>query len=170
MIKGIGIMTGIHSLIPLYAMFNGLNLINSYLPLVLIYLFHSIAFSVFTIKTYLDHLPAGLQETALLEGMKPAAYLLKVLFPLSWPVIATSVMISFLNAWNGFLAPLLFLNDDAKYTISIKLYSFVGSIGSGEPQWNLFAATSVVNLGFIIILFLFLKNKLAYSPVTEYED
>ncbi len=166
----IGITGGMHSLIPLYAIFRSLGLLDSYSPLILIYLSHTVPFSLFTIKAYLDHMPKSLRENALLEGMHPISYLLKVLFPLSLPVISTSVMVAFLNAWNGFLAPLLLLNDDSKYTISIKLYSLVGSIASGNPRWNLFAAASIVNIALLSLIFLRFKKPLRHTALFELED
>lgn len=169
-IQIIGITGGMHLLIPLYSIFRSLRLLNSYLPLVLIYLSHSVPFSLFTIKAYLDSMPASLRENALLEGMGPISYLVKVLFPLSFPVITTSVMAAFLSAWNGFLAPLLFLNDDSKYTISVKLYSLIGNIASGNPKWNLFAAASLVNIILLSFLFIHFKNPLTKTAIIEYQD
>lgn len=166
----IGITGGMHSLIPLYAIFRSLGMLNSYSPLILIYLSHTVPFSLFTIKAYLDHIPKSLRENATLEGMHPISYMLKVLLPLSLPVISTSVMVAFVNAWNGFLVPLLFLNDDSKYTISVKLYSLIGSIASGNPKWNLFAAASIVNIALLSMIFLRFKRPLQHTALFEFED
>ena len=77
------------------------------------------------------------------------------------------MMTAFIAGWNGFQAPLLFLNDESLYPISLKLYSYVGNLGSGSPVWNLFAAASVINTLFIGIIFLKFKNPLGYSPASE---
>lgn len=89
--------------------------------------------------------------------------------PLSGLILATSIMVSFLGAWNGFTVPLLFLTDDARYTIGIKLYSFVGSVASGNPKWSLFAAASVVNLIAISVIFLRFRNPLQTTTIEETE-
>ncbi len=62
------------------------------------------------------------------------------------------VLYAFIGAWNGFLAPLVFLTDDARYPISLKLFSLVGNIASGTPRWNLFAAGSLLNLALVAAL------------------
>ena len=71
--------------------------------------------------------------------MSGPGYAFRILLPLSLPPLFTAVMTAFIGAWNGFLAPLLFLNDEKHYTISLKLYSWVGTLGSGNPVWNLFS-------------------------------
>ena len=64
----------------------------------------------------------------------------------------------------------VFLNDDSKYTISIKLYTFIGSIASGNPRWNLFAAASIVNIALISLLFLSFKRPLQQTRLFEYAE
>jgi len=161
---------GMHALIPLYAIFRGMGLIGSYVPLVLIYAAHALPFALFTTTAFLEKLPASLWENALAEGMSRSAFLLRIQAPLALPVIGTSMIVAFLGAWNGFLAPLLFLTDDARYTVSVKLYSLVGTIAGGSPKWNLFAAASVINLGLLFAVLLRFRRPLQSSILTHYED
>ncbi len=169
-IQIIGIAGGMHSLIPLYRIFRSLGLINTYIPLILIYLYHSIPFALFILTAYMETLPASFRDLARLEGMSSLSYAFRILLPLSMPPLITAVMTAFISGWNGFQAPLLFLNDEKLYTISLKLYSYVGNLGSGSPIWNLFAAASVINTLFIGILFIRFKNPMGYSPVSENTD
>jgi len=161
------VLSGVHSLIPLFVFFRIFKLTDSYLPLILIYLSHAIPFSLLTLKTYLEHFPPSFYELARLEGMPERTYLWKVLFPLSLSPIATSMIHTFLNAWNGFLAPMIFLNDDARYPLSVKLYTYVGSVSSGDPKWGLFSAASILNLILIFALFGPLRRPLFQSIVSE---
>lgn len=162
-----GIAGGMHSLIPLYRIFLSLGLINTYIPLILIYLYHALPFSLFILTAYLETIPASFRDLALIEGVSPFVYTFRILLPISLPPLFTSIMVAFIGSWNGFQAPLLFLNDEKLYTISLKLYSYVGNLGSGTPLWNLFAAASVVNTLFIGILFLRFKNPISISPLSE---
>lgn len=161
------VLSGVHSLIPLFVFFRVFQLTDTYLPLILIYLSHAIPFSLLTLKTYLEHFPPSFYELARMEGMPERSYLWKVLFPLSLSPIATSMIHTFLNAWNGFLAPMIFLNDDAKYPLSVKLYTYVGSVSSGDPKWGLFSAASILNLILVFALFGPLRRPLFQSVLSE---
>ena len=169
-IQIVGITGGMHSLIPLYSLFASMGLINSYLPIILIYITHSIPFSLFTIKAYLDDIPASFKDAARIEGLTSLRYIVRILVPVSIPAITTSVMVAFMSAWNGFLVPLLFLNDDSKYTISVKLFSMVGSVASGNPKWNLFAASSIFNCLIIGLVFLRFRRPVQTTSLKDHED
>lgn len=168
-VQVVGMSGGLHMLIPLFWLFRLLGLIGSYVPLVLIYLLHALPVSLLAASEYLRSLPAGLEDHARLEGASPLAYLARVLVPLSLPTIAASMVIGFLGAWNGFLAPLVFLTDDLRYPISLKLFSLVGNIASGSPRWNLFAAGALLNLAVIAVLVTALRRPLQTTEVSQYE-
>ncbi|HWR12144.1 MAG TPA: ABC transporter permease subunit [Rectinemataceae bacterium] len=165
-LQALGMTGGVHSLIPLFILFRLLGLLGGYVPLVTVYLFHALPFSLFTLKAFLDRLPPSYEEEAALEGMKPLAYLLKIVAPLSAPALAAAMMTAFISAWNGFLVPLVFITDDRLYTIGVKLHSYVGSVASGNPQWNLFAASSVINMIFVGLLLWRFKNPLKRNDAT----
>ncbi len=163
----IGLYGGMHSLIPLYAFFRRLHLIDSYIPLILIYLNHSIPTALFTSLSYMEKIPASFEEQALLEGIRPLTYFRRILLPLSLPIIAVNMLLAFIAAWNGFMAPLLFINTEHNFPISVKLFSLVGNLASGFPQWNLFAAASVINCLIIVLLFYRFRNPLRENKLKE---
>jgi len=158
---------GMHSLIPLYRIFIALRLVDTFVPLILIYLYHALPFSLFVLTAYLGTVPPSLRDIATIEGMSLPAYTFRVLLPLSLPAIGTAVMAAFIGAWNGFLPALLFLNREELYPISMKLHEWVGSLASGTPVWNLFAATSVVNMALVGFLLLRFKNPMRISPLMD---
>lgn len=168
-LQALGMTGGIHSLIPLFIVFRILGLLGGYLPLVTVYLFHAVPFSLFALKAFLDRLPPSYEEAAALEGIGPLAYMTRIIAPLCAPALATAMMAAFISAWNGFLVPLVFLTDDRLYTIGVKLHSYVGSVASGNPRWNLFAAASVINLIFVGFLLWRFKNPLARNDSSEDE-
>ena len=169
-LQALGSAGGMHSLVPLYALARRLGLTDSYIPVVAVYLFHALPFALFTTTAWLDSLPKSLEEYADLEGASRPRVFFSILVPLSLPALATCAMTAFISAWNGFLAPLLFLDDDAKYTIGIRLFSYVGSVASGNPQWNRFAAASIVNLLIVGIVLWRLKGPLGKAPLSEHDD
>lgn len=170
LVQALGAAGGMHSLVPLYGIFRGLGLVDSYVPVVFVYLFHAAPFALFIATAFLEGLPPSLEESAEIEGAGRGRIFFSILFPLSLPVAVTAAMCAFLAAWNGFLVPLLFLNDDAKYTIAIRLYTYVGSLASGAPKWNRFAAASLVNLLVVALVLWRLKGPLGRAPTSEYEE
>lgn len=148
----LGTLGGMHSLVPLFMIFIMLNLINTFQGLILVYTVHAIPFALVTIKNFFEGKPRELREPALIEGATTLQYLRYILLPLSKPIIKTAMILAFLGAWNGFTAPLLFLTEESMYPVSLKLYTYVGSVASGNPKWNLFAAASVINLILIRLL------------------
>ena len=163
----VGVIGGMHTLVPLYSIFRTMGMIDSYFPVVLVYISHAIPFSVFTIRTYLESVPESLEDQAKIDGVGPVAFGFRILLPLSRPVLTTSFIVAFLGAWNGFLAPLLFILSDSKYTMGVKLYTYVGSLGSGNPQWNLFGAAATINLLVMGVIFYTFRGYLGKTPLSE---
>lgn len=161
---------GVHSLIPLYDLWRRLGLLGGYAPVVLVYLYHSLPVALFTLTEYLRDQPPSFKDEARLEGLGSLGYLLRIQLPLALPALGATAMIAFLSAWNGFMAPLVFLNDDATYTIAVRLHAYVGSIASGSPQWNRFAAASIVNIVIVSLLFRKFKKPLASSALSDQAD
>ncbi len=161
---------GVHSLIPLYDLWRRIGLLGGYGPVILVYLYHSVPIALFALSAFLRDQPPSFREAARLEGMDMLAYIFRIQLPLSLPAIGTSAMIAFLSAWNGFLAPLVFLDDDAKYTIAVKLHAYVGSIASGAPKWSRFAAASIVNIAIIGFLFWRFKRPLTRTSLADHNE
>lgn len=161
---------GMHSLIPLYRLFIVLGLIDTYIPLILIYLYHALPFTLFILTAYLSTVPSALRDIARIEGVSDFRYAYLILLPLSLPALLTTVMSAFIGAWNGFLPALLFLNDERLYPISMRVYGWVGNLASATPVWNLFAAASVVNTALIMLLLLRFRNPMQVSPLTDFPE
>lgn len=161
---------GVHSLIPLYELWRRLGLLGGYAPVVIVYLYHSLPVALFALTEFMRDQPASFRDAAKLEGLGSLGYLIRVQLPLALPAIGATAMIAFLSAWNGFMAPLVFIDDDSRYTIAVKLHSYVGSIASGSPKWNRFAAASLVNIAIVGLLFRLFKKPLPGSALSDQID
>jgi ABC-type glycerol-3-phosphate transport system permease component len=166
----LGLTTGMHALVPLYLLFRRLGLIGSFLPVTVIYTAHSIPFALLALRASLRSLPPSLADAARAEGMGRWSYLVRVIAPLAVPTLVVIGAVGFLSTWNGFLVPLVFLSDDARFPVSVKLFSLLGSIGSANPRWNLFAAGSVVNLVVVGALTLAVRRPMREGPLAEAGD
>ncbi len=161
---------GVHSLIPLYELWRRMGLLGGYLPVILVYIYHAAPTALLALSAFLRDQPKSLKDAANLEGMGRLDWLIRVQLPLALPALGASAMLAFLAAWNGFLAPLIFLDDDTKYTIAIRLHSYVGSIASGAPKWNRFAAASLVNVAIVAVLFWRFKKPLSRSALADHGE
>ncbi len=149
---------GIHSLIPLFTVFVVVRLIDTHVPLVLLYAFQAAPIAFIVIHSFVRELPSSLFDTARIAGAGTGQYFRRILFPICGPAVINAALISFLTAWNGFLIPLIFLTDQRKFPISMYLHNTVGTIASGAPAWGLFAAGSVVNVVLLAVLFLLVRR------------
>ncbi|KLO22295.1 hypothetical protein X275_06360 [Marinitoga sp. 1197] len=150
---------GVHSIIALFMVFKSLNLLNSLFGLSLVYTTHTLPMATFLIKGYIDKIPKELEENAILDTTKIKSYFY-IIFPLTIPAILVSALIGFMKGWNGFIPALMLLNKDSLYPISVKLYSFIGELGTSYPKWDLFAASSILNMIFLGIIFIFIRKPL----------
>ncbi|MCG8451690.1 MAG: ABC transporter permease subunit [Spirochaetales bacterium] len=161
---------GIHTLIPLYLVCAPLGMTDQPFPLILIGVYQTLPIALLTIHAFLQGLPPNLGEQAALDGAGHWCFLFRVLIPLSLPVAFTSAMVAFLSSWNAFMAPLLFLETPGRYTIGVALFSLLGPLGSPQPQWNLFAAASVVNMLLTGLLAALGRSPIAVTDAGEGEE
>lgn len=150
--------TGILTLIPLYLIIYHLGLIDNLLGVIITYSTHTIPLGLWIIKGYMDSIPKELDESAYLMGNSPLRVIRKILLPLSGPALAVAFLFSFLSAWNGFLLAFVLLQSPSKYTLPVKLYSFVGSLEHSTPEWGFFAAASILVCLPLLVVFAFLKD------------
>lgn len=155
--------TGILTLIPFYLIMFNLGLIDTHIGVILAYSTHTIPLGLWLIKGYMDSIPKELDESALLMGNSPVRVLRKIVLPLAGPAIAIAFLLNFLTAWNGFLVAFVLLQSPLRYTLPIKLYTFLGSIDTGSPEWGMFAAASVLVMIPMIIMFILLRKYLLKS-------
>lgn len=132
------------TLIPQYIIFNKLQWINTYLPLIVPKFFGVQAFFIFLLVQYMRTLPNEIIEAARIDGCNKFAVFVRIIVPLSVPVIITTSILTFLWTWNDFFSQLLYLNEISKFTIAIALRMFIDS--SGGSTWGSLFAMSTLSL------------------------
>lgn len=138
------------TLIPLYLMFRAFGWMNSYRPLVIPAFFGN-AFFIFLLRQFFMSIPEELSDAARIDGASEFGILWQIILPLSRPAIAVVVLFQFLNAWKDFLGPLIYLNDDAKYPLSLGLQQYLSM--HGQPEWGLLMAASTLTILPVLALF-----------------
>jgi ABC-type glycerol-3-phosphate transport system permease component len=158
---------GIHSLVPLFALVVFVGLVDSYLPIIVLYAASALPVGFYVIYAFLHRLPESLWDAARIAGAGHGSYIVQILLPLSRPALVNVVLLAWITAWNGFLIPLIFLTEDSRFPVSIFLHNLVGTIASGTPSWGVFAAASVVNIALLSVLFVASRRPLQYDAVSE---
>lgn len=136
------------TLIPLFLIWNGLGATNTYLPLV-VPAFLGTPFFIFLIRQFLMNVPDDLIEAARLDGASELRTYATIVLPIARPAIVTAAVFQFVWAWTDFLNPLIYLNDESTYTLSIGLYAF---FGENDVAWGpLMAACTMFTIPALII-------------------
>jgi ABC-type glycerol-3-phosphate transport system permease component len=143
-----GVMLGI----PMYLLLTKYGLIDTLWALLVTYLTFALAFSVWMLKGYFDNISREIEEAALIDGASPLAILWRITLPLAAPGIVTVAVFAFLLAWNEFFFAYVFLASNARYTLSLGMYSFIQQY---TTQWgNIMAAGTLTTLPVLVFFFL----------------
>jgi multiple sugar transport system permease protein len=140
-------------LTPLFIILAKLGLNNSLIGLTLVYVTLQLPFSVFMMRNAFDAVPKEIEEAARIDGARDLRLLVRVLLPLVLPGIVTVAIFAFLNSWNEFLAALVLLSDNSKFTLPI-LISAVRAGRLGAIDWG--AVQAGVTVMSVPCLFVFL--------------
>jgi multiple sugar transport system permease protein len=143
-------------MIPLYLTFRAFGWLNTYLPLI-IPRFLGSAYFIFLLRQFFRTIPMELSDAARVDGAREFRILVSIIYPLSKPVLAVVALFQFMDAWNDYLGPLIYLNDAAQYPVALGLQQMqtaFNSVGNIPQAWpKLMAASTVVTLPIVIIYF-----------------
>ena len=152
------------TLVPQYILFNKLEWINTYLPLIVPHWFGVDAFFIFLMVQFIRTLPRELDESARLDGCGHFRIFSKIIMPLALPAIGTTAMFTFINTWNDFLGPLLYLNRTTLWTVPLGLNSFLDA--TSESAFGPLFAMSVLSLAPIVGFFIVSQRLLLEGVAT----
>lgn len=141
--------------IPMYNMMAQLNLLNSHIGLILLYIGLQVPFSIWLLKSYFDTIPKGLDEAARVDGCTRLQTLIYVLLPSMAPGIAVVAIFNFVFAWAEFVMAFTILGESDLYTVSIGLFSFQGQYST---DWRVIAAASVIAMLPLLVMFVGLQR------------
>lgn len=142
------------TMIPVFIIFKNLGWINSYKPL-LVPAFFGNAFFIFLLRQFFLTIPKDLIDAARVDGCSTLRIYWQVVLPLSIPALATVALFTFMGSWNDFMGPLIYVVDEAKYTLSLGLAMFKGRFAS---RYGEMMAVSVLLTLPIIVLFFFTQK------------
>jgi len=141
------------TMIPLFLVFKDFGWLNTYLPLTIPSFFGN-PFFIFLFRQFYLGLPSEISDAARIDGYGDLQIYLRLILPLSKPVLATTAIFSFIGAWSDFLGPLIYLTDASKYTLAIGVQQVMGQ----DPHWTQLMAIGVLMTLPILILFFFAQR------------
>lgn len=142
------------TLIPMFDMWARLGLVNTLFPLILPAMFAS-AFFTFLLRQFLLQIPIDMINAARVDGASEWRILWKLVFPTARPALTAVAIFSAVGAWNDFMGPLIYLQDQSVQTLSIGLQTF-RSVNAQDVSFNqLMAASVLVILPLVILFFVF---------------
>lgn len=137
-------------MIPQFILLSNLKVSNTLWAIILLQAFG--AFGVFLMKQYYETIPEELSEAARLDGLSEYAIWRRIMLPLSIPAIASLTMLTFVNTWNDYLGPLIYLRNPDLWTIQLGLKSFVSNLF--DTNYALLFAGLTISVLPIAIIFL----------------
>ena len=140
-------------MLPQFIMMRSMGLYDKLAAIMVLQAFS--AFGVFLMRQFYQGIPTELCEAARIDGLSEYGIWLKIMLPLSTAAIATLVIFTFVNTWNDYMGPMIYLTRDVNKTIQVGLRRF---IQENSSDYHLIMAASVVSLLPVSVVFLALQK------------
>lgn len=149
---------GFMGMIAIYILLLQLGLLDNHWGLILVYAGGSIPFCAWLVKGYFDSMPKSLEEAAKIDGAGHVTVFVKIMLPLSRPILVFLAITNFIGPWMDFIFARLVLRSNEKKTLAVGLFEMV--TGRGNTEFTSFAAGAVLVAVPITMLFLIFQKHL----------
>jgi multiple sugar transport system permease protein len=147
------------TIVPLFVLFAKLGWIDTYLPLI-VPMWFGAAFPgplyIFLLRQYLKQIPLELTDAARVDGAREWQVLLHVVLPLARPALAVVAIFATVYTWNDFLGPLIYLQDESRYTLAIGLQFYRSQY---DVEFNLLMGAATLVILPLVVLFLVFQRQ-----------
>jgi multiple sugar transport system permease protein len=138
-------------LIPLFIIYRQLGWLDTLYPL-WVPAFFGTPFYIFFMRQFFRTIPDDLIDSARIDGCSEFGIWWRIMLPLSTPMLIVVAIFAFQGSWNEFLAPLLFISDQAQYTLMMAVW-FIVSSENTKPWHHLMAVSTLMVMPMIIVFF-----------------
>ncbi|AZC12355.1 carbohydrate ABC transporter permease [Microbacterium sp. ABRD28] len=142
------------TMIPTYLILNGMKLTNTLIGIALPTLVSG--FSIFLFRQFMSTIPTEILEAARIDGASEMRIFLRIVLPMSRPIMAVQIVLTFIAGWNSFLWPLILANDERLYTLSVGV-SLLNQQIATNPSLQMAAATLMV-VPILIVFVIFQRS------------
>ncbi len=119
-------------LIPTYVLMRKLNLVNTIRGFVIPSLLST--YYIILMRSFFQGIPKDLEEAAEIDGLSPIGIFIKVVFPLSMPIIATMILFNAVGYWNNWFNSFLYLDKKDMWPVAYYLRTIIsGATTSADP-------------------------------------
>lgn len=151
-------MIPLHStLIPLFNMYNNINLIDNPASIVLSYTAFNLPLTIMILLGFYKTFPSEIEEAAVMDGCSIHRIFFRITLPMTVPVLSTTAIINMIYNWNEFVFVNTFISSDKWKTLTVGINNFVGQY---LTDWGAIGATLVISIVPILIAFLVLSDKI----------
>jgi len=148
--------------ITLFKIIARMQLLDTYVGLILVNTVFTLAFSTWMLNGYFKTIPVDIEEAALIDGCTRAQTIIKIMLPIAAPGLVTVIIYSFIASWNEFMFALTLVQSVGKTPLTLGLYNFVGRY---TTQWEFLTAAAFLAIIPIIVLFLIIEKELVAGIV-----
>lgn len=142
-------------IIPFYLVVKNLGLINSYLSLIIPAAIST--YNLILVKNYIGSLPESLMESARIDGCTEIGIMIRIVMPISIPILAAVTLFTTVSHWNTYLSVVMFINDSSKYTLQVLLRQLIfqseSAISSYSALNNFKMAVMIMTMLPVLILY-----------------
>jgi multiple sugar transport system permease protein len=146
---------------PLFNMWRGLGIYDTWIGLIIPYLTFALPLSIWTMSAFFRQIPWEMEQAAQVDGATQWQAFRKVIVPLAAPGVFTTAILSFFFCWNEFLLAASLTSTDRSRTVPAALSFFTGASQFESPVTAIMAASVVVTIPVIIIVLLFQRRIVA---------
>jgi ABC-type glycerol-3-phosphate transport system permease component len=143
------------AIIPLFIFFRNLNMVNSFIPVIMVYTVTQLPFATWMLRSYFDSIPRELDEAATVDGCSPLRAFVQIILPLTAPGIAAVAIFSFLFSYNEFFISSVFLRDENRMTMPVGIQSFMQQYST---DWGSLMASATLGMVPTLILFFLIQK------------
>ena len=151
------------TIVALYLIMVNLQLVNTLAGLVLVEAVMQLPVTLWLLKGTIDAVPIELEEAAWTDGSTRVQAIRSIVLPLVGPGLGAAAMLTFMSVWGDFLTPLVLLQSQELYPLSIGLFRAFSE--HNHVDWGLLAASAIVYVVPPAVLYVFVRKNLLRSSL-----
>ena len=144
------------TLIPVFIIFRKLEWVGTFKPLIVPAFFAS-PYYIFMFRQFFRTIPIELSDFARVDGASELNIFFRIYIPLIKPAMAVVALFTFIAAWGDFLGPLIYINAQENYTITLGIYQMLGNRVT-DTDWGIIMSISAITLLPIVAIFFFAQR------------